>query len=76
MIIYVFDRVTKHCGKWLPAFSPFPTLFSKGFLFRVNKSWDCVIKSKTEWATFMYIKSYCIYGNISKGPRVKTKESV
>ena len=29
----VFDKVEKHCGKrckcWLPAFSPFPTMFSK-----------------------------------------------
>ena len=28
----------KHCGKrrecWLPAFSPFSTMFSKGFLFQ------------------------------------------
>ena len=28
----------KHCGKrrkcWLPAFSPFPTMFSKGFLLQ------------------------------------------
>ena len=38
----------KHCGKkrkcWLPAFSPFPTMFSKGFFFRVIKSWDCLVK--------------------------------
>ena len=25
-------------------FSPFPTMFSKGFFFRVVKSWDCVVK--------------------------------
>ena len=34
--------VRKHCGKkrkcWLPAFSPFPTMFSKGFFFRVVES--------------------------------------
>ena len=39
----------KHCGKsrkcWLPAFSPFPTFFSKGFFLRVVKSPDCVVKS-------------------------------
>ena len=33
--------VTKHCGKkrkcWLPAFSPFPTMFSKAFFFRSLK---------------------------------------
>ena len=40
---------TKHFGKrrkcWLPAFSPFPTMFSKGFLYRFLKSHDCVVKS-------------------------------
>ena len=39
----------KHCGKrrkcWLPAFSPFPTMFSKGFFFRVLKSPDRVVKN-------------------------------
>ena len=38
----------KHCGKrrkcWLPAFSPFPKMFSKGSFFRVVKSQDCVVK--------------------------------
>ena len=29
---------------WLPAFSPFPTMFSKGYFVRVVKSWDCVLK--------------------------------
>ena len=28
----------------LPAFSPFPTMFSKGFFFRVVKCRDCVVK--------------------------------
>ena len=37
-----YDRVKK-C--WLPALSPFPAMFSKGFFFRVIESWDCVIKS-------------------------------
>ena len=35
----------KHCGKrrkcWLPAFSPFPTVFSKGFLLKIFKSGLC-----------------------------------
>ena len=39
----------KHCGKrrkcCLPAFSPFPTMFSKGFFYRVVKSCGCVVKS-------------------------------
>ena len=46
MIIPVFDR--KHCGKrrkcWLPAFSPFPTMFSKDFIYRVVKSRDCMVE--------------------------------
>ena len=44
----LFGLGKKHCGKrrkcWLPAFSPFPTMFSKGFFFRVIRSWDCVVK--------------------------------
>ena len=27
------------------AFSPFPTMFSKGISLRVVKSWDCVVMS-------------------------------
>ena len=30
---------------WLPAFSAFPTRFSKGFFFKVVKSQECVVKS-------------------------------
>ena len=37
-----FDKGRKHCGKrrkcWLPAFSPFSTMFSKTFFRRVVKS--------------------------------------
>ena len=44
-----FGKGRKHCGKrrkcWLPAFSPFPTMFSKAFLFRIVKTGDCVVKS-------------------------------
>ena len=44
-----FGKGRKHCGKrrkcWLPAFSPFPTMFSKGLFLRVVKSRDCVVKS-------------------------------
>ena len=39
---FVPDRVEK-C--WFPAFSPFPTMFSKGSLNRVIKSRGCVVKS-------------------------------
>ena len=42
-------RVENIVGKvekcWLPAFSPFPTMFSKDLCFRVVKSQDCVVKS-------------------------------
>ena len=44
-----FGKGKKQCGKrrncWLPAFSPFPTLFLKGYFLRVVKSRDCVVKS-------------------------------
>ena len=44
-----FSKGRTHCGKrrkcWLPAFSPFPTMFSKGFYFWGVKSRDCVVKS-------------------------------
>ena len=39
----------KHCWKrmicWLPAFYPFPTMFSKASFSRGVKSWDCVVKA-------------------------------
>ena len=45
----LFGVGRKHCGKrrkcWLPAFSPFLTMFLKGFFFRVFKSRDYVVKS-------------------------------
>ena len=38
---FVLERVEKIVGKgekcWLPAFSPFPIMFSKGFFFKVIK---------------------------------------
>ena len=38
----------KHCGKrrkcWLPAFSSFPTMFSKGFFLHCVKSRQSVVK--------------------------------
>ena len=45
---FLFETDRKHCGKrrkcWLPAFSPFVTVFSKGFLNRAIKNCDCVEK--------------------------------
>ena len=50
-----FEKRRKHCGKrrkcWLPAFSPFPTMFSKGFLLRVVYSRECVIKTQADGFT-------------------------
>ena len=45
-----FGKGRKHCGEksrkcWLPAFSPFPTMFSKSSLYSVIKSPDCVVKA-------------------------------
>ena len=41
----LFGIGRKHCGQtskcWLPAFSPFPIMSSKGFFVRVVKSGDC-----------------------------------
>ena len=31
----------------MPAFSPFPSVISKAFLFGVVESQDCVVKSKS-----------------------------
>ena len=46
IMICVFDRVEKIAGKcWLRAFSPFPTMFSKGFFLRVVESRDYVAKT-------------------------------
>ena len=46
-----YGKGRKHCGKrrkcWLPSFSPFTTMFSKGFFLKVIKSQDCVVKSET-----------------------------
>ena len=39
---WIENIVGRKC--WLPAFSPFPTMFSKGFFIRVVKSRDCVLK--------------------------------
>ena len=36
------EYIVRKC--WLPAFSPFPTLFSKGFFFKVVKSWAWLVK--------------------------------
>ena len=41
----VEDIVGKGEKCWLPAFSPFPTMFSKGFFCRVLNNRDCVGKT-------------------------------
>ena len=46
---FVLETVENIVGKGekagLPAFSPFPTIFSKGVFLKVNKSLDCMGKS-------------------------------
>ena len=46
---FLLERVENIVGKkekiLVPAFSPFPTVISNGFLHRVVKSPDCVVKS-------------------------------
>ena len=48
MIEFVLNRVENIVGKkrkcWLPAFSPFPTVFPNGFFERVVKNRRCVVK--------------------------------
>ena len=45
---FALEKGRKYCGKyrkcWLPTFSLFTTMFSKGFFLRVITSWDCVVK--------------------------------
>ena len=40
----VENIVGKEENAGLPAFSSFPTMFSKSFFLRVVRSWDCVVK--------------------------------
>ena len=42
---FLVENTGKRGKCWLPAFSSFPTVFSKAFVFRVIKSRDCVVKS-------------------------------
>ena len=46
---FILGRVENIVGKkrkyWLPAFSPFPTMFSKDFTYRAVNNWGCVVKS-------------------------------
>ena len=61
-----FGKGRKHCGKrrkcWLPAFSPFPTMFLKGFFFNVVKSRNSIVKSGKElkfvlgWTENIWVK--------------------
>ena len=47
-----FWKGRKHCWKrrkcWLPAFSPFSAMFSKGFIYRDVKSCDSVLRVNTK----------------------------
>ena len=52
---FVFGRVENIVGKrrkcWLPAFSPFPTMFSKGVVYRVIKFLKFVGLVKVQYST-------------------------
>ena len=49
IMIFVFGGVENIVGKGenagFLAFPSFPSMFSEGFLLRVVKSWDCVVKN-------------------------------
>ena len=49
MVKICFGKGRKYSGKkrkcWLPAFSPFCTMFSKAFFLRVIKTQVCVVKT-------------------------------
>ena len=63
MMSFVFHRVKNIVGKgekcWSPAFTPFPTMFSKGFLFRVVITLDCVKVLEHE-AVVIALLSLCV----------------
>ena len=44
ILVSVENIVRKRRKYWLPAFSPFPTMFSKGFCSIIVKNQDCVVK--------------------------------
>ena len=52
---------------WLPAYSPFPTMLSKGFILNGIKSCHCLVKGSTAYSRFQscfLLKSHiwvCIY---------------
>ena len=60
-ILIYFGNGRKHCEKrgkcWLPPFSSFPTMFSKGFCHRVVKSRDCVVRVKLLWEILLQSKA-------------------
>ena len=71
---FVLGRV-ENCQKrrkcWFSTFSPFQTMFSKGFFFKVVKSWDCMVKSYKFSSSKLYpvnlnspnIKNNLVIGN-------------
>ena len=69
-MISLNDMVENTVGKrrkcMLEIFSPFPTMFSKTFLFRAVKSLDCVVKSKHQ-LSYMY-KSTNAFNCLQQNP--------
>ena len=59
---------------WLPAFSPFPAMFSKAFSFRVVKSPDCVVKIYQTSPGFLRVSSTSLLKTVGKGEIALTEQ--
>ena len=57
-----FGKGRKYCGKrrkcWLPAFSPFPTMFSKALFYRMVKTRDGVERC------YVLLDKWDVFGNV------------
>ena len=70
MMISVSDREENIIGKaenaGLPAFSPFPTLFSKAFFSRAVKTMDCLGKGLPAFTPFPTLFSEAFFSRAVK----------
>ena len=48
-LFYIVENTVKKSKQWLPAFSPFPTMFFKAVFVRVAQSRHCVVKGEIVW---------------------------
>ena len=64
---FVWARLENIVGKmrkcWLPAFSPFPTMFSKDFFFKVVESQGIYWESVTVFYSFSLPLEKCKFTN-------------